>query len=107
MNRYPATMEEFRGTLDGDAPPEPWSDPFKSLWWDAAGHWGRAHDIAQELPSSWGSRMHAYLHRKEGDLWNARYWYRRAGVAEYTDSLDREFLALFRDLLTSSLHEGF
>ena len=43
--------------------------------------------------------MHAYLHKKEGDLWNARYWYRTAGMPENKDSLVQEFTSLFNALL--------
>lgn len=51
----------------------------KALWYDAKGNWNAAHDIAQELPTVFGSWIHAYLHRKEGDRFNAEYWYDRAG----------------------------
>ena len=49
-----------------------------SLWYDAKGDWHRAHDVAQGIADNLGSWIHAYLHRKEGDDWNARYWYDRA-----------------------------
>ena len=48
------------------------------MWWDAKGDWRRAHEIAQEIDSSEGAWVHAYLHRKEGDEGNASYWYRQA-----------------------------
>lgn len=95
----PASRGAFRDTMECDAPPEGWSLPFRSLWWDARGNWEAAHEIAQELPTSWGSWMHAYLHRKEGDLWNAGYWYGRAGVPERRGSLDSEFEDLLEALL--------
>ena len=50
-----------------------------ALWWDARGDWKRAHEIAQDVSDADGAWVHAYLHRKEGDLGNAAYWYRRAG----------------------------
>ena len=46
-----------------------------------------------------GARIHAYLHRKEGDPDNARYWYRQAGRAPFEGSLADEWSALARDLL--------
>lgn len=95
----PDSGEDFRLNLKGDSPPSAWSEPFRALWWDARGNWESSHEIAQELPTSWGSWMHAYLHRKEGDLWNAGYWYRKAGVRERGDSLEAEFEALLKALL--------
>jgi len=50
-----------------------------ALWWDGRGDWERAHEVAQEVSGADGAWIHAYLHRKEGDLANAGYWYRRAG----------------------------
>ena len=50
-----------------------------ALWWDAKGDWVKAHEIAQDMESVDGAWVHAYLHRKEGDVGNAAYWYRRAG----------------------------
>ncbi len=50
-----------------------------ALWWDAKGDWERAHEIAQDVEGADGAWVHAYLHRKEGVLGNAAYWYRRAG----------------------------
>jgi hypothetical protein len=50
-----------------------------ALWWDAKGDWERAHEVAQDVSGADGAWVHAYLHRKEGDLGNAAYWYRQAG----------------------------
>ena len=43
------------------------------------GDWQRAHAIAQEDESKIGCWLHGIVHLLEGDLDNARYWYRRAG----------------------------
>jgi hypothetical protein len=71
-----------------------------ALWHDHRGHWDTAHTIAQGIASTEGSVVHAYLHRVEGDLSNAQYWYSRAGrpmpelsLAEEWESLAREFSA--------------
>ena len=59
-----------------------------------------AHDIAQDVESSDGSWVHAYLHRVEGDLGNAGYWYRRANKPVKTsDNLDEEWTEISRTLL--------
>jgi hypothetical protein len=62
-----------RATADGLGPLA------EALWWDARGDWDRAHQLAQSVDTPDGAWVHAYLHRKEGDLPNADYWYRRAG----------------------------
>lgn len=73
------TPEEFRATIEGQSPPRSFSEPLEALWWDFKGDWDRAHGVAQEISSVLGSAIHAYLHRKEGVIWNADHWYRRAG----------------------------
>jgi hypothetical protein len=74
----PRDLNEFRKQLTAGTPPELWPEALKALWWDAKGHWEQAHELAQEIPSETGSWIHGYLHRKEGDEWNAGYWYRQA-----------------------------
>ena len=44
----------------------------------AAGDWQEAHEIVQEEESPLGAWLHGIVHTLEGDLGNARYWYRRA-----------------------------
>ena len=56
------------------------SDHLRALWYDLNGDWDTAHAIIQEIPDRHASWIHAYLHRKEPDIWNAKYWYRRAGM---------------------------
>ena len=69
---------QFLETLENDRPNEDWPTGLKALWYDAIGDWEASHNIAQEMHTDLGSWIHAYLHRKEGDEWNAGYWYRRA-----------------------------
>jgi hypothetical protein len=70
------TLEEFAAS-DGRA----FEGALLALWWDAQGDWEKAHEVAQDVAGADGAWVHAYLHRKEGDLGNAAYWYRRAGRA--------------------------
>ena len=99
MFKNPENYKAFEHLLEGESPPEDWSASFLALWWDAKGNWEKAHAIAQDLGTHWGDWMHAYLHKKEGDLWNARYWYRTAGMPENKESLEQEFTSLFNALL--------
>lgn len=63
----------------------------QALWHVAQGDWEAAHNCAQDDHSELGSLMHAYLHRKEGDIGNARYWYNRAGRAVFQGTLQQEW----------------
>ena len=74
-----------RTTTDGLAP------LLEALWWDARGGWDRAHALAQSVDTPVGAWVHAYLHRKEGDVANADYWYRRAGKCRPETPLDAEW----------------
>ena len=67
----------------------------RALWHDAAGDWDTAHEIVQQLNDAGAARIHAYLHRKEGDHWNARYWHRQAGsIYPEHMSLEQEWASL-------------
>ncbi|GAB4507536.1 hypothetical protein [Allomuricauda sp.] len=90
----PDNYEVFEATLDKTAPPSEWPEALQSLWFDAHGDWESSHNIAQDLHSTMGSWIHAYLHRKEGDEWNARYWYDRAGKPFPNYSLEEELKVL-------------
>lgn len=94
------TLDEFRASLTAGSPPSGLTAPLEALWHDAKGDWTRAHNVAQQVESDDGAWVHAYLHRKEGDLGNARYWYQRAGRPEASGSLDDELAAIVTALLT-------
>jgi hypothetical protein len=89
---------EFKKSLQGHEPPAELSVPLAALWWDAKGNWSRAHSLVDELETPEGMAIHAYLHRKEGEEWNADYWYRRAGRAYRRPSLEEEWQALVAGL---------
>lgn len=72
-----------------------------ALWHEAHGDWERAHSITQGIESSDAAWVHAYLHRKEGDTFNAGYWYRRAGRSAFTGSLHAEWTELATHLLAA------
>ena len=62
---------------------------------DKGGDWDKAHNIVQDMPGQDAAWIHAYLHRKEGDDWNANYWYQRAGKPFFKGSLEQEFEELW------------
>lgn len=71
----------------------------QALWFDGKEDWESAHNMAQNVNTSEGSWVHAYLHRKEGDLGNASYWYSRAGKPMAKNSLAEEWEEIVRALL--------
>ncbi len=93
------TEKEFFDTLEEDGPPEGWSPALHALWFAEKGDWDRAHRIAQDDDTSDGSWVHAYLHREEGDIGNAHYWYRRAGRTMPDLSVEDERRAIIAELL--------
>ena len=92
-------LAAFRASLAGPAPPAGLSAALQGLWWDGRGDWARAHGCAQAADDAPSAAVHAYLHRKEGDLGNAGYWYARAGRAPARDALAAEWARLVQELL--------
>lgn len=85
------TFDAFMASLQAAAPEAALSTSLRALWWAEKGDWGAAHKLVQDDDASDAAWVHAYLHRVEGDLSNAAYWYRRAGQPVAQDSLDAEW----------------
>jgi hypothetical protein len=83
--------DEFKSSLSLTDPPENISEYAKALWYAGKGNWEKAHNIIQEIDDQPSARIHAYLHRQEGDLSNARYWYNRAGEQMPVVKTDEEW----------------
>jgi hypothetical protein len=88
-------LDQFTASLNDKNPPADLNPILTALWHDARGEWEAAHNIAQlkEGTPSY-DHLHAYLHRKEGDAFNAGYWYRRAGKPTFKGSLQDEWQEL-------------
>jgi len=93
------TFAEFKQSLQLSELPTGINQELQALWYDAKGDWHKAHDIAQDINNSNGSWIHAYLHRVEGDLGNANYWYNRAGKSMPASSLEEEWENLVNKFL--------
>jgi hypothetical protein len=93
------TLDELKASLTSTTPPDGLSPAIVALWHDARGDWEAAHRVAQDIDAPDGSWVHAYLHRKEGDLGNAAYWYRRAGQPVASGALESEWAAMAAALL--------
>ena len=95
------TIEAFQRSLSGTTPPQGIDLALQALWWAGRGDWNRAHQCAQQQEGDPGCDwVHAYLHRQEGDLSNAGYWYRRAGQKVATVPLQDEWVAISTRLLS-------
>lgn len=93
------TLAEFRTTLSGINPPASLSAYLEALWYDGNNKWEKAHNIIQDINDSTAAWIHAYLHRKEGDVGNADYWYARAGKKRPDQSLQQEWESIVEALL--------
>jgi hypothetical protein len=92
-------LEKYRQSLSAPQPPAGLSPYLTALWHDARGDWELAHDIINDMPGEKAAWVHAYLHRKEGDTGNARYWYSRSGRSFSLLSLDEEWKEIVTALL--------
>jgi hypothetical protein len=92
-------LTEFRKSLTGKNPPPSVSPYLEALWYDANNNWEEAHKVVQDLHDKTAAWVHAYLHRKEGDIGNADYWYTRAERKRPAFSLDQEWDSIVDELL--------
>lgn len=88
----------FSTSLRGEAPPPAASPALRGVWHALRGEWERAHDAVQPdgADCAW---VHAALHREQGDLANANYWYGLAGRPAATGAVRDEYLAIATALL--------
>ena len=94
-------MADLKASLSDAAPAAGLAPPLAALWWAAKGDWDAAHKIVQDESSKDAAWVHAYLHRVEGDLSNAGYWYRQAGQPVAKDALEAEW-----ERIVSALSKG-
>ena len=94
------TIDAFRGSVSAASPPSDTGPALQALWWTLKGDWDRAHQCVQghegQADCDW---VHAHLHRQEGDLNNANYWYRRAGRSAASVPLKEEWTTIAGELL--------
>ncbi len=92
-------FQQFKASLTQTTPPANLSKALQALWQAAKGDWHAAHGLAQAQDDAVGAWVHAYLHREEGDLANAGYWYRRANRPASQQSLEKEWEEIAQALL--------
>jgi hypothetical protein len=93
------TPAEFQQSLALERPPRGLTAALRALWWARRGAWDKAHKIVMDESGRASAWVHAYLHRVEGDLDNARYWYRQARRPPAGGSLEVEWDSIVRALL--------
>lgn len=89
----------FLQSISATVPPTDCSVHLQAMWYDAKGDWYEAHALVDHLHDTTACWVHAYLHRKEGDIGNADYWYRRAGKIRPAISLEEEWKTIVQALL--------
>ena len=96
-------MKSFQESLANAFPEAHFSVYLRRLWFDAKGDWDQAHALIDQLPGADAAWLHAYLHRKEVDIWNADYWYARAKKTRPSYSLEEEWANLV-DYFIKKIH---
>ena len=92
-------FDDLKNSLKQEDPPNGICVYLQALWFDGKGNWQKAHSLVDDLNGTDAAAVHAYLHRKEGDIFNAGYWYSRARRPKSTVSLKEEWEELVREFL--------
>ena len=92
-------LQQLKESIDENKIPDDLSIYLKALWYDTKGNWDEAHQIIQDVPDKNASWIHAYLHRKEGDMNNADYWYNQAERKRPNISLNEEWEEIVKAML--------
>lgn len=93
------TIQAFTDSINNSIPPKGSNIYMHAMWYDAKGDWHKAHSLVDSLHDETACWVHAYLHRKEGDVGNANYWYRKAGKQIPAVSLQQEWEQIVNALL--------
>jgi hypothetical protein len=96
------TLADFKQSLSSTRPPADLTAALLGLWWAGKDDWDKAHKIVMDEGGKDCAWVHAYLHRVEGDLDNARYWYRQAGKPAASGALEEEWTAIGNELLAAA-----
>ncbi len=96
-------LTDYKKSLSANNPPPDVSVYLQALWYEAKDQWDKAHELIQDLPDKNASWIHAYLHRKEGDTWNADYWYNKASKKRPAISLSEEWEQLATQFLENDI----
>jgi len=100
------TPAEFKSSLSKPKPPPGLSAALGGLWWAGKDDWEKAHTLIMSGQGTDCAWVHAYLHRLEGDLDNARYWYRQAHRKVADGELKVEWDAIAAVLLETRSDES-
>ena len=92
-------IAKLKESISDNQPPVDASVYITALWYDAKGNWQQAHELIQDIAGKDAAWVHAYLHRKEGDIGNAGYWYSKAGRRQPSCSLQEEWEQIAAALL--------
>ena len=95
------SLSEFKISLVENLPPDNLSVYLLALWFDGKGNWNKAHNVIQDVEDKKAAAIHAYLHRKEGDIGNADYWYSCAGKKRKDISLEKEWEELVDEMMVN------
>ncbi|MFP4471424.1 MAG: hypothetical protein ACLFPE_12095 [Bacteroidales bacterium] len=98
-------FNEFKSSLSHDSPPHNLDRELEALWWDARGNWSKAHQSVHLMSNTSAAWVHAYLHRKEGDLTNASFWYASALRKMPEISLEEEWNEIVKKLLETEVQK--
>ena len=82
--------EEFIKLTKESEPSDKLAEIHLAIWYAVKDNWDMAHNIVQDLNTETASWIHAYLHRVEGDIGNAHYWYNRARKEPSSESIKSE-----------------
>ena len=91
--------DDFKTSVTNQSPSEELPKPLTALWWQKKGDWDQAHVIVQSDKTEDGAWVHALLHREEGDLGNASYWYLRANKIMPKETIESEWELIVSELL--------
>ena len=91
--------DDFIKLTKESEPSDKLSGVYLAIWYAVKDNWDMAHNIVQDIKTETASWIHAYLHRVEGDISNASYWYNRAGKKFSTESLESELDKIIKSVL--------